>query len=140
MQEGDTNGQIEYEAEALTKRIIGAAIEVHRTLGPGLLESAYEQCLYYELVAAGIPARRQVELPVNYKGRQFDCAYRLDILVDNTVVLEVKSVEKTLPIHEAQLMTYLRLGGFPVGLLLNFNKKTLKEGIVRRALTRQQTF
>jgi GxxExxY protein len=126
----------DFHAEGLTERIIGAAIEVHRELGPGLLESAYERCLWHELLEAGLPARRQVELPVHYKGHQFDCAYRIDILVAEAVVVEIKSVETTLPIHEAQLMTYLRLGGFPVGLLLNFNLKTMKEGIIRRAMTR----
>lgn len=124
-----------YEAEQLTGRIIGLAIEVHRELGPGLLESAYEQCLWHELTTAGISARRQIDLPLRYKGFRLDCSYRIDILVDEAVVLEIKAVEKTLPIHEAQLLTYLRLGRYPVGLILNFNVPVLKDGILRRAMT-----
>lgn len=126
----------DFESESLTRRIIGAAIEVHRELGPGLLESTYEHCLWQELIDADIQAQRQVELPVKYKGRALDCGYRIDILVEDIVVLELKSIEKILPVHEAQLITYLKLGPFPVGLLLNFNVPVLRDGIVRRALTR----
>ncbi|MCC7387369.1 MAG: GxxExxY protein [Phycisphaerales bacterium] len=126
----------DFEAEELTRRIIGAAIEVHRELGPGLLESSYEQCLWQELIDLGVPVQRQVELPIRYKGRELDCGYRIDLLVEDIVVIELKSVENILRIHEAQLMTYLRLGPFPVGLLLNSNVPVLRDGIVRRALTR----
>jgi GxxExxY protein len=115
----------------LTGRIIGAAIEVHKLLGPGLLESAYEECLAHELSFSSISFERQVPLPVNYKSLQLDCGYRLDFLVEKTVVLEPKAVETLQPIHEAQLLTYLRLGGWPIGLLINFNVPVLKKGIKR---------
>lgn len=105
----------------LTGEIIGAAMEVHRALGPGLLESAYEECLCEELRLRGIPFERQKPLPVQYKGRQLDCGYRLDLLVAHAVVLELKAIEAFAPIHEAQLLTYLRLGGWQVGLLINYN-------------------
>jgi len=133
MNDGNLNANL--ECGALTEQVIGAAIEVHRTLGPGLLESTYEHCLIHELAQRGLRARRQVALPVRYKGVQIDCGYRLDILVENQVLIEIKSVEKLAPIHEAQLLTYLRLAGLPVGLLLNFNVKLLKDGLVRRANT-----
>jgi GxxExxY protein len=120
--------------EGLTDRVIGAAIEVHRELGPGLLESAYEGCLSHELLQLGVPFRTQVEMPVVYKGRQIDCGYRADMVVDEAVIVELKSVERLQPIHEAQLMTYLRLGGKRVGLLINFNVPRLKDGVVRRVL------
>lgn len=119
---------------ALSERVIGCAIEVHRHLGPGLLESAYEDCLCFELGNTGLRFRRQVELPVIYKGMPLASAYRLDILVDERLVLEVKSVERILAVHEAQLLTYLRMSGHRAGLLLNFNHAVLKEGI-RRVLT-----
>ena len=118
----------------LTSEIIAAAIEVHRTLGPGLLESAYEECLCRELTLQQIPFERQRPLPVKYKGLQLDCGYRLDLLVANTVVVEIKAVESLLPIHEAQLLTYLKLTGCKVGLLVNFNVPVLKQGIRRRVL------
>jgi GxxExxY protein len=117
-----------------TSPIIGAAIEVHRALGPGLLESAYEECLCYELRLRGLDFRRQAELPVVYKGIKLDCGYRLDLVVQGEVVLELKAVEKLLPIHEAQLMTHLKLAGKRVGLLINFNVPFLTQGIVRRVL------
>lgn len=120
--------------EGLTEQIIGAAIEVHRTLGPGLLESAYEECLCHELQERGVSFRRQVALPVVYKKVKLDCGYRLDVVVQETVVVEVKAVERVLPIHHAQLLTYLRLSGKRVGLLINFNTETLTRGIVRRVL------
>ena len=100
--------------ENLTESIIGAAIEVHKELGPGLMESAYEECLCHELSVRGLPFQRQVPLPVHYKKIKLDCGYRIDILVGNTVVLELKSVEKILPIHEAQIITYLKLSQMPV--------------------------
>jgi GxxExxY protein len=116
----------------LTEKIIGAAIDVHRVLGPGLLESCYERCLLIELQARGLACRPQVELPVVYKEHAVDCAYRIDMIVDDVVLLEIKSVESILPIHEAQMLTYLKLSGIRVGLLMNFNVEVLKEGIRRR--------
>ena len=118
----------------LTKEIIGAAIEVHRHLGPGLLESAYVKCLARELLLRKVPFKRECPLPVTYKGVQLNCTYRLDLLVGDAVVVEIKSVEALTPIHEAQLLTYLKLGGWSVGLLINFNVEVLKTGIRRRVL------
>ena len=115
----------------LTDKIIGAAIEIHRVLGPGLLESAYEECLCYELSTAGLAFRKQVELPVLYKKVKLDCGYRMDIVVSESLVLEIKTVEKLLPIHQAQLLTYLKLSGIRTGLLINFNVPVLKNGIKR---------
>jgi GxxExxY protein len=126
------------ETNRVTGTVIGAAIEVHRALGPGLLESAYEECLCRELSLRKIPFERQRSLPVKYKGVSLDCGYRLDLLVADRVVVEVKAVEKLLPIHEAQLLTYLRLGGWKVGLLLNFNVPVLKQGIRRLVLGLEQ--
>ena len=118
----------------LSERAIGACIEVHRNTGPGLLESAYEQCLCHELNLRGIPFQVQFPLPVNYKGTLLDCGYRVDLLVDGRLLIELKAVDRILPIHEAQLLTYLRLGGWKVGLMINFNVKILTDGIVRRVL------
>ncbi|HEV8430381.1 MAG TPA: GxxExxY protein [Pyrinomonadaceae bacterium] len=118
----------------LTHEIIGAAIEVHRKLGPGLLESSYRECLCRELLLRGVAFRREKGLPLEYKGIKLDCGYRIDILVADRVVVEVKSVEMLAPIHDAQLLTYLRLGGWRVGLLINFNVVVLKDGIHRRIL------
>ncbi len=120
--------------EELTGRILAACIEVHRELGPGLLESAYEECLCHELNLATIPFERQLPLPVVYKGLRLDCGYEMDLVVDQRVVVELKAVEKLLPIHEAQLMTYLKLGGYRVGLLINFNVPVLRDGIKRIVL------
>ena len=122
------------ERDSRTAPIIGAAIEVHRHLGPGLLESAYEECLCHELHLLGLNFQRQVDLPVAYKGLKLDCGYRIDLIVADEVVLELKSVEKLTPIHEAQLMTYLKLSGRRVGLLINFNVPLLTQGIIRRVL------
>ncbi len=122
------------ESEDLTRVILGAAIEVHKALGPGLLESVYEECLCHELRLIGVVYERQVELPVTYKGVKLDCGYRLDLVAEDTVLLELKSVERLLPIHEAQLLTYMRLSGKKVGLLLNFNVAVMRDGIVRRVL------
>lgn len=122
------------EMNELTEQIIGAAIEVHKHLGPGLLESAYEECLCHELHLRGIPFERQRDLPVEYKGVKLDCGYRLDLLVAGMVVVDIKAVAAIHPIHEAQLLTYMRLGGWHVGLLLNFNVEVLKQGIRRRML------
>jgi GxxExxY protein len=122
------------DQDPLTAKIIGAAIEVHRRLGPGLLESAYQACLGYEFEAVGLGYVREVVVPVEYRGHQLDCCYRLDFVVEGQVVLEIKCVEKLAPIHEAQLITYLRLTGIKRGLLMNFNVPVLREGIVRRVL------
>jgi len=118
----------------ITGAIIGAAIEVHRQLGPGLLESAYLECLSQELVLRGIPFERQKPLPLEYKGVRLECGYRLDLLVAGCVVVEIKSLEALAPVHDAQVLTYLRLGGWRVGLLINFNVAVLKNGIHRRVL------
>jgi GxxExxY protein len=121
----------EAQRDSLSEAVIGLGIEVHRALGPGLLESAYEQCLCYELEQRRIPFKRQVALPVTYKDIRLDCGYRLDIVVDQRLVIELKTVEKILPVHKAQLLTYLKLGRYPIGLLLNFHTAVLKDGIVR---------
>jgi GxxExxY protein len=120
--------------EELTQKIIAAAIEVHKQTGPGLLESSYEQCMCRELDLRGILFQRQVELPIVYKGMRLDCGYRIDLLVEDLVIVELKAVEKLAPIHEAQLLTYLRLSGKRVGLLINFNVPVLRDGIIRRVL------
>jgi GxxExxY protein len=117
-----------------TEQIISAAIEVHRVIRPGLLESAYEECLCHELGLRSISFERQRPLPVEYKGVKLDCGFRLDLLVAKTVVVERKAVESIEPIHEAQLLTYLRIGGWKIGLLINFNAPVLKDGIRRRVL------
>ncbi len=122
------------EFDELSNRVIGCAIEVHRHLGPGLLESAYEQCLGIELSTKGILFELQSELHVEYRGRTVDCGYRIDVLVDNALILELKSVEKLMPIHDAQLLTYLKLAGIRTGLLINFNVPLLKDGIKRMVL------
>jgi GxxExxY protein len=119
------------KANELSKLVIGAAIEVHRALGPGLLESAYETCLCRELTLREIPFAKQVPLPVHYKGVELDCSYKIDIKVADLVILELKSVEAIDPIHEAQLLTYLRLSNLWLGLLINFNVLVLKDGIKR---------
>lgn len=118
----------------LTEKIIGAAIEVHKTIGPGLLESAYEECLAHEMQLGGLNFERQLPLAVAYKGVTLDCGYRLDFLVEKAVVLELKAVDAIQPIHEAQVLTYLKLGGWMVGLLINFNVPVLKQGIKRIVL------
>lgn len=120
--------------EALTEVIIGAAIEVHRHLGPGLLESAYRRCLVHELRLREVPVASEVSLDLEYKGLLVPASYRLDLLVADRVIVEVKAVDKTTPIHEAQWLTYLRLSGRKAGLLLNFKVKLLKDGITRRVL------
>ena len=121
----------ETQRDPLSDAVIGAAIEVHRALGAGLLESVYEECLCHELECRRIDYARQVALPVQYKAISLDCAYRMDVLVENQLVLELKATEKILPIHEAQLLTYLRLGKFHTGLLINFNVPALKDGLKR---------
>jgi GxxExxY protein len=122
------------EINELTKEVIGAAIEVHKVLGPGLLESAYEECLCRELALRGIGVERQLPLPVEYKGVRLDCGYRLDLLVDQSVVVEIKSLSSIERIHEAQHLTYLKLGDWNLGLLINFNVAVLKDGIKRIVL------
>ena len=117
--------------DELSNEIIGAAIEVHRNLGPGLLESAYEECLCYEFVNRGIKYERQKLLPVAYKGTKLDCGYRLDVVVNDLVVLELKAVDQIQPIHSAQLLTYLKLSNLKLGILINFNVTVLKSGIKR---------
>ena len=115
----------------LTHEIIGAAIEVHRLLGPGLLESAYEECLCHELTLRNLGVQRQVPVPVVYKEVKLECGYRLDLVVEKRVILELKSIEAFSPVHEAVMLTYLRLSGFRIGLLINFNVSILKDGIRR---------
>jgi len=119
------------DVNKITEAIIGAAIEAHRHLGPGLLESAYEECLCEELLLRKIPFKRQIVLPVTYKNKKLDIGYRIDLLVNDEVVVELKTIESLLPIHVAQTLTYMRLGGWQVGLILNFNLTILKNGIKR---------
>ena len=122
------------ECNRVTDGVIGAAIEVHRALGPGLLESAYSECLAHELTLRGIPFAREVPLPVEYKGVKLSVGYRLDFVVAGLVVVEIKALDAFEPVHEAQLITYLKLSGNRVGLLLNFKVARLKEGILRRVV------
>jgi GxxExxY protein len=130
---GDTETRSKLLHENLTEQVIGAAIEVHRALGPGLLESAYEECLCHELHLRGLSFRRQVPLPVEFKGIHLDCGYRMDIVVEDLVVLELKCVEHVLPVHEAQLLTYLKMTGKRVGLIVNFHVSALvRGGIIRK--------
>jgi len=132
---GDTEARSKLLHEELTEKIIGAAIEVHRALGPGLLESAYEECLCRELDLRGLKFQRQVPLPVEYKGVKLDCGYRLDLIVQDEVILELECIERVLSVPEAQLLTYLKLTGKRVGLIVNFNVATLiRGGIVRKVL------
>ena len=122
------------DTEPYSRKVIGCAIEVHKVLGPGLLESIYEAALCRELTTAGLAFNRQQTLPVFYKGRPLDCEFRMDLVVENTLVVEIKAVQALLPLHEAQLLTYLKVSGLPAGLLLNFNEARLTEGIRRRLL------
>jgi len=122
------------DVDKLSNCVIAAAIDVHKALGPGLLELAYETCLCRELELRGIDYRRQVELPIVYKELSLDCGYRLDILIEDKIVIELKCVEKLLPIHDAQLLTYLKLGGWRLGMILNFNVPLLRYGIRRKVL------
>lgn len=122
------------ELDRLTEAVIGAAIAVHRELGPGLLESAYEACLAFELTDRGITVERQKECPVVYRGLTIDCGYRLDLLVEGKVIVELKAVEDLHPVHEAQLISYLKLTGCRVGLLINFHERILKQGLRRLVL------
>jgi len=122
------------EFDELSKRVIGCALEVHRALGPGLLESPYQQCLAHELSLADIPFQLEADVPVTYKGVRMDCGYRVDLLVGDKLILELKSVNEILGIHEAQLLTYMKLAKVPVGLLINFNVELLRDGIRRFVL------
>ena len=131
MTEINTGAATERQENDISGKIIGAAIEVHKHLGPGLLESAYEECLCCELDLRGIKFQRQVPLPLNYKGLKLDCGYRLDLLVEDKVVVELKTVEAIAPIHEAQMLTYLKLRDIRIGLIINFNVRLLVEGIRR---------
>ncbi len=124
-------GQTTKTLNAISEKVIGAAIAVHRALGPGLLESAYEACLAYELSERGMSVERQKALPVEYKGINIDCGYRLDLLVEENIIVELKSVERLDRIHHAQILSYLKLSGYRIGLLINFNTKMLKNGIKR---------
>lgn len=130
----------DYPHSDLTEKVIGAAIKVHRGLGPGLLESAYEVCPCDELDRAGLQWSNQVPLPVVYEGRRLDCGYRMDLVVEQRVTIEIKCVDAIASIHEAQLLTYLRLSQPPIGLILNFNVHRLRDGIVRLALTKPGSF
>ena len=127
------------ELNRITEQIIGAAIEVHKALGPGLLESAYEECLCRELSLRRVSFERQKALPVEYKGAKLDCGYRLDLLVERSVAVEIKAVTNLEPLHGAQLLTYLKLGGWAVGLLINFNVSVLKDGLKRVVLNYQES-
>lgn len=115
----------------LSYKVIGLAIEVHKNLGPGLLESAYEECLYFELVNTGLSVKKQVPLPIIYKDIKLDHGYRIDLLVEDSIVIELKTVENFTDVHFAQILTYLKLGNFPLGLLMNFDSKILKNNIKR---------
>jgi GxxExxY protein len=132
MNSGDTEAERKHLNE-LTGKVIGACIEIHRELGPGLLESAYEECLAYELSKAGLRYERQRALPVRYKEVQLDCGYRLDLVIEGVLIVELKAVTELHPIHEAQLLTYLKLDRKSLGLLINFNVPTLKQGVKRVA-------
>lgn len=117
----------------ISGKIIGAAIEVHKELGPGLLENAYEECLHHELTLQGFRAERQKPLPVEYKGILIECGYRLDLVVEQKIIVELKAVTEVIPLHKAQLLSYIRLGKYPLGLLINFHEILLKDGITRLA-------
>lgn len=127
----DTGNTEEFENNSLTEAIIGAAISVHRELGPGLLESVYEKCLAFELVDRGFSATTQQEIPISYKNLTFDCGFRADLIVENKVLIELKSIDQLLPVHTAQVLTYLKLSNLRTGLLINFNVPLLKSGIKR---------
>jgi GxxExxY protein len=122
------------EFDELSNRVIGCAIEVHKHLGPGLLESAYERCLSSELTSSDIKHSVQMSLPVEYKGVRLECSYKIDMLVENSIIVELKSVDNILPVHEAQILTYMKLSGVKTGLLINFNVSLLKNGIKRFVL------
>lgn len=122
------------EFDALSHEVLGHALEVHKVLGPGLLENAYKHCFAYELSRAGIPFILEAELPVVYKDTRISCGYRIDLLIDNKLIVELKSVDSLNPVHEAQVLTYMKLANVPIGLLINFNEKYLRNGIKRFVL------
>jgi GxxExxY protein len=132
--EAAENAEIVKSLNELTEAIIGSAMEVHRALGPGLLESTYEMCLCRELSIRGVRFERQVPIAVEYKGVKLDCGYRADVVVEDSVLVEIKAIDSLVSIHEAQLLSYLKLGGWKIGLLINFNVELLKHGIRRRVL------
>jgi GxxExxY protein len=139
-QRGDAETRRKLIHDDLTEKVIGAAVEVHRLLGPGLLESVYEECLCRELHLRGLTFERQVSLPVEYKGAKLDCGYRIDLVVNGLIVLELKCVERILKVHEAQLLTYLRLSGKPVGFIFNFYSDVLtRGGMVRKVLEQSKS-
>ncbi len=125
------NLELSTELNALSYKIIGLAIEVHRQLGPGLLESAYQECLFYEIKKAGLKVEKEIALPILYKEIKLDQGYRIDLLVENQLVIELKTVEAFTPVHFAQILTYLKLGNYPLGLLINYNSTILKSNIKR---------
>ncbi len=125
------NGENQEKRDPLTEKVIGCAIEVHRILGPGLLESAYQRCMLFELRKQGLAVETEVPMPVNYKGEIMDCGYRVDVLVEKSLILELKAVETILPIHQAQLLTYMKLAGIHLGLLINFHQPRLVDGLKR---------
>ncbi len=122
------------KSDPISYKVIGCAMAVHKVLGPGLLESAYLGCLCHDLTCEGISYQREVPLPVKYRGHMLDCGYRLDLVVESSLIVELKAVETILPVHEAQLLTYLKLSGMHTGLLINFNVPVLRDGIIRRVL------
>ncbi|MHC0442064.1 GxxExxY protein [Flavobacterium sp. 3-210] len=127
----EENNESRNRLDIITYKIIGLAIDVHKQLGPGLLESAYQECLYYEIVNAGLTVERQKVLPIIYKDIKLDHGYRIDLLIENTIVIELKTVEAFTDVHYAQILTYLKLGNYPLGLLINFDSKILKNNIKR---------
>lgn len=133
--EHSENSEGNKSEDPLTHLVISCALEVHKALGPGLLESAYEQCLMHEFVQRGMKFSNQVPMPVEYKGKQLDCAFRADIMIENALIIELKAVDKLQRIHEAQVLTYMKLANIPVGLLINFNSTLLKDGIRRLFLS-----
>lgn len=127
----EENNESRNKLDAITYKIIGLAIEVHKQLGPGLLESAYQECLYYEIVNSGLIVEKEKILPIVYKDIRLDHGYRIDLLIENTIVIELKTVEAFTDVHFAQILTYLKLGSYPLGLLINFDSKILKNNIKR---------
>ena len=125
------SGENQEKRDPLTEKVIGCAIEVHRSLGPGLLESAYQRCMLFELRKQGLAVETEVPMPVNYKGEIMDCGYRIDMLVEKSLIVELKAVEALLPIHEAQILSYMKLSGIRIGLLVNFHQSRLVDGLKR---------
>ncbi len=128
--------EIDPETDKVAKEVVDAAFQVHKNLGPGLLENAYETCLLYEIIQKGLKVERQVEVPLVYKGVQMNAGFRLDLLVENKIIVEIKAIEHLLPVHRAQVLTYLKLAKLKLGFLINFNEETLKQGLERIALSK----